>query len=222
MRALLLFPLLTLLLPGCIADPPVADPSDDQELADEDPADQVEPPPTDDDDATAEHAADDDDDADDDDATDDEPPQPDYSWAFPPETPGVGSTIEGTFVCGFFEGPAYRHFTFNGELWDETTPEDQASGVQMHEGTETCLSQGIEKYLDWYVDSDGIPFMYLSGGFHHDLTPAVTPDVWNGRVYPVDDPSDDCLAALGRHGLSLPVILVFTIDAVEIVDSVPN
>ncbi len=141
----------------------------------------------------------------------------DFAWAIPPEQVGAGSTLEGTFVCGFFENPADRHFTADGELWQETTSHEALGDIGMREGTEACLTEGAEKYLDWYVDADGTPFMYLSGGFHHDMRPTITEGVWLGQVYPVDEPSDDCLTALERHGLTLPVVLTFTVDAVNIV-----
>ncbi len=142
----------------------------------------------------------------------------DTGWAVPPDDIGIGSTLVGTFVCGFFENPAVRHFTFKGEVWDETTPLDQGGDAGMLEGTEHCLTDGLHKYLDWYVDSDEVPFIYLSGGLHHDMRPSPTPGAWNGRVYPVDGPNEECLAALDQHGLTLPVGLVFTVESVDLLE----
>lgn len=135
----------------------------------------------------------------------------DHAWAMPPDPLGLGSTLQGTMICGLFVAPAERQFTFDGEFWAETTPLENVAGVELHDGLEACLVSSDEKHLEWSLDEDGAPFMYLSGSLHHDLLPSETEDLWLGAVYPVDEPTDDCLDALVQHGLTLPVALTFAV-----------
>ena len=147
-----------------------------------------------------------------------EDPMDPYAWAMPPEGMAAGSRMEATLVCGFFHETVDRTFGFDGEVWREDTP-DNAAGRAMKEGTEHCLvDDGTgDKLLDWYVDTDDLPVMYLGGGLNHDLRPTAIEGLWDGRVYPTGTPSEACLDALEEHGLTLPVTLAWTVTRLAVV-----
>jgi hypothetical protein len=139
-----------------------------------------------------------------------------FDWALPPEAPGVGSRLRGTWTCGFFALPVEREFTFDGEAWQETTADSDAAR-SMLPGTAACLSEGSPKVLDWYVDMDDMPFIYFGGGLNHDLRPTAVRNLWDGRVYPRGTPTEACVEALAAHGLTLPVVMSYRVTALELV-----